>query len=316
MSIRNQDESDASVKLECVETKGPWPFVTRRVFRGHDESEHLWSSRHHRKGLVLQRVAEGERLGAIPLRCLWMPRQLNWWIGIIFAVGSLLFVTASLLSLAPSLAKALSLDSNAINAIFFIGSIPFTSAAYLQLFQAANAGEFSDGEKGSGPFSQNGPEGASQKRVLTPFRRALFGWRPHDIGWLSCALQFIGTILFNFNTLDAMLPSLNWFGQDVLIWAPNIVGSILFLASGYLGFVETCHAHWAWQPRSLSWWVVFINLLGCVGFIISALLAIVLPHTTDIEIVHLSVWFTFLGAIGFLVGSLLMLPETASASGS
>jgi hypothetical protein len=164
----------------------------------------------------------------------------------------------------------------------------------LQLYQAANAGEFSSDESPA------------------PRRRALVGWRPGDIGWLSSALQFVGTVLFNFNTFDAMIPSLNWFQQDLVIWAPNIIGSILFLASGYLAFIETCHAHWAWKPKSISWWVVFTNLLGCVGFMISALLAIVLPGTPNIEIVHLSVLFTLLGAIGFLVGSLLMLPEMAS----
>ena len=152
-----------------------------------------------------------------------------------------------------------------------MGSIPFTIAAYLQLFQAANAGEF---QPGATPL---------------PSRFTLLGWRPHDIGWLSCALQFIGTILFNFNTFDAMLPSLNWFQQDVLIWAPNMIGSILFLASGYLAFIETCHGHWAWKPASISWWVVLINLLGCVGFMISAMLAIVLPGTPNIEVVHMSI---------------------------
>ena len=137
----------------------------------------------------------------------------------------------------------------------------------------------------------------------------LFGWRPHDIGWLSCALQFVGTILFNFNTFDAMIPSLTWFQEDLVIWAPNIVGSILFLASGYLAFIETCHAHWAWKPKSISWWVVFTNLLGCVGFMISAIFAIFLPGPPNIEAVTISILFTLLGAIGFLVGSLLMLPE-------
>jgi hypothetical protein len=139
----------------------------------------------------------------------------------------------------------------------------------------------------------------------------LFGWRPHDIGWLSCALQFIGTILFNFNTFDTMIPSLTWFQEDLVIWAPNIIGSILFLASGYLAFIETCHAHWAWKPNSISWWVVFTNLLGCVGFIVSAVFAIFLPGPPHIEAVTISVLFTLLGAIGFLVGSLLMLPEAA-----
>jgi hypothetical protein len=238
---------------------------------------------------------------------------LNWWIGSIFAIGSLLFAVASVLSLSPTLAAAWSLDSMQINAIFFAGSIPFTTAGYLQLFQAANAGEFSPAsekgaasEKGSGLFSRNGPQGASQKRGLTPFH--FIGWRPRDIGWLSSALQFVGTILFNFNTFDAMIPSINWFGQDLVIWAPNMIGSILFLASGYLAFIETCHAYWAWQPKRISWWVVFTNLLGCVGFMIAALFAIVLP-TAHTEAVTLSVVFTLLGAIGFLVGSLLMLPE-------
>jgi hypothetical protein len=137
-----------------------------------------------------------------------------------------------------------------------------------------------------------------------------FGWRPQDIGWLSSALQFVGTILFNINTLDAMLPSLDWLQQDLEIWAPDFIGSILFLASGYLAFIETSHAHWAWKPKSISWWVVFINLLGCVAFMISAVLAVVLPGATITSMVTLSIVFTLIGAIGFLVGSLLMLPES------
>jgi hypothetical protein len=40
-----------------------------------------------------------------------------------------------------------------------------------------------------------------------------FGWSPRDIGWLSCALQFIGTLLFNVNTFDAMLPDLSWLSK-------------------------------------------------------------------------------------------------------
>jgi hypothetical protein len=129
---------------------------------------------------------------------------------------------------------------------------PFTAAAYLQLFQAAN----------QAPLPV---EAATTDRRLN-----VIGWKPGNIGWLSCALQFVGTVLFNFNTLDAMIPALTWFEEDLVIWAPNIIGSILFLAAGYLAFIETCHVYWGWQPRSISWWVVFINLLGCVGFLISA----------------------------------------------
>ena len=270
----------------CIEETGPWPFVTRRVFESADGTRRTWSSRYHRKGLLVRDVAAPQRLGSVLLRCLWMPGQLNWWIGIIFALGALLFAMASVLSLSPTLAQAVSLNSMAINSMFFAGSIPFTTAAYLQLFQAANADEID--------------------------RPRLFGWRPYDAGWLSCAIQFVGTVLFNFNTFDAMIPSLNWFHQDLLVWAPNIIGSILFLASGYLAFIEACHAHWAWRPGSISWWVVFTNLLGCVGFMISAIFAISLPIANP-EAITISIAFTLLGAIGFLVGSLLMLPETVAA---
>lgn len=69
--------------------------------------------------------------------------------------------------------------------------------------------------------------------------------------------------------------------------------------------------YWSWQPRSISWWVVFINVLGCVGCLISALFSIFLPDPPDAEMVTLAVAFALQGAICFLVGSLLMLPETA-----
>jgi hypothetical protein len=280
-------------QFESIESKGPWPFTTRRIYWRRDHSLVIWQSRNHRKGLGRAESGRLLTVSAMLLRCIWMPWQLNWWIGVVFAAGSLLFLLGSILSLAPGMTTKWSLDTTGINAIFFIGSIPFTTAAYLQLFQAANAGEFS-------------PQGRR-----TPRRIVWFGWFPSNIGWLSCALQFPGTVLFNANTFDAMLPGLTWLQQDLVIWAPNFVGSLLFLASGYLAFIETCHAHWAWKPTRISWWVTFVNLLGCGGFMISAVFAFVPPRLPSFDAVTVSVTFTLIGALGFLIGSLLMLPETA-----
>jgi hypothetical protein len=222
-----------------------------------------------------------------------MPGKLNWWIGIIFALGSFLFALGSILSLSPTLAKRWLLDSSQINFIFFLGSIPFTTAGYLQLFQSANAELLS----------------AQGNRRLRSF--VWLGWEPQNIGWLSCLLQFLGTILFNINTFDAMLPGLNWFKQDLLIWVPDFFGSVLFLSSGDLAFIETCHSHWAIKPQDISWWVTFVNLLGCVAFMISALFAFVPRSSPSVDAVTISLSFTLIGAIAFLIGSLLMLPETA-----
>jgi hypothetical protein len=285
-------------KSELIESLGPWPFVTRRTYRRRDRTHAVWRSRVHRKGLYAAKPGRSVAVGTTLLGSLWMPRQLNWWIGIVFAVGSLLFLLGSVFSLAPALARQWSLNATTINGIFFVGSIPFTTAAYLQLLQAANAGEFS-------PYGKPAPR-----------RVTLFGWRPRDIGWLSCALQFPGTVLFNVNTFDAMLPGLDWLQQDLAIWGPDFAGSVLFLASGYLAFVETNHAHFAWRPSSISWWVTFANLLGCVGFMISAFFAFVPPRSPSFDAITISVIFTLIGAVGFLIGSLLMLPETATPAES
>lgn len=253
----------------------------------------VWRSRHHRKGLY--RFAPGEwRAAGLGLRhTVWMPHSLNWWIGIVFAAGALLFLAGSVLALAPTLARALSLGPGGVNAVFFAGSVPFSVAAYLQLFQAANRTPF------------------PAVRIAAPPRRVWFGWAPRNIGWLSCALQFPGTLLFNLNTLDAMLPGLNWWQQDVEVWLPNFVGSVLFLASGLLAFAETCHGYFAWKPASLSWWVTVANLFGCVAFMVSALFAFVPPAPFAVDATTISLVFTLLGAAGFLIGSLLMLPEAA-----
>ncbi|MGD8826443.1 MAG: hypothetical protein PVI24_15780, partial [Myxococcales bacterium] len=265
-----------------------------RIYRLADGSRWVWRSRRHRRRLPEPKPGEQIPWATLVLESLWMPWHLSWWIGVVFAVGSSLFAFGSALCLQPALARAWSFDASEINATFFIGSIPFTTAAYLQLFQAANAGD------------------PARPGDRTSRHRLWLGWRPHDIGWLSCALQFAGTLLFNINTLDAMQPGTDWLQQDFGVWIPDLVGSMLFLASGYLAFAETCHRYWAWEPKSISWWVTLVNLWGCVAFMASALIAFVPPDSQGPPLA--SVVFTLAGAICFLFGSLLMLPETAVPS--
>ncbi len=177
------------------------------------------------------------------------------------------------------------------NPVFFAGSIPFTIAAYLQLFQPRTPPIPPRGRSRAAPSSSAGGRATSAAELR---------------------LQFAGTLLFNVNTFDGMRAGLAWWRQDVAIWAPDFLGSALFLASGQLAFAETCHAWWAWRPRSLAWWVTFTNLLGCIAFILSAFFAYVPRAPFPAIITVLSVVFTLMGAIGFLAGSLLMLPEASA----
>ena len=278
---------------EVLNSKGAWPFITLLHIRHANGWEEIRHSRLHRKHLP--HVPTWKADLALVFRSAWMPGELNWWIGVVFALGASLFALGCVLFLVPSTAQAWNMSELQANGVFFLGSIPFSIAAYMQLFQAANVGPMLD------------------SKGVDRTARVWFGWRPGDAGWLACMLQFLGTILFNFNTFDAMHPGVEWWRQDLLIWVPNVLGSILFLSSGYLVWIEVCHAHWAWKPGDISWCVGGINLVGCLAFMISALFAFVPPQGFPFEAATLSLVFTLIGAISFFIGALLLLPETAAA---
>ena len=275
---------DEMSKEALIRAQGAGPFRTLRHFSS-DSGLRIWKARDHRKGLGNTSAP----------KTVFQSLLFNLLIGSGFAIGALLFSVGAGLSLAPSYAQVLSVTQNQINLVFLVGSVFFTCAAYLQLIQSANAPPLS--------------------KTTEPSRSlVLIGWRPDDPGWLSSITQFAGTLLFNVNTFDAWLGGGGWLRQDSLIWAPDLVGSVLFLIAGYLALVETCHNWWSWEPGSLAWWIVMINFVGCVAFMISAIFAFVPPTGPSATIIALSTGFTLVGSLGFLIGAALSGPESLAAA--
>ncbi|TCK28592.1 hypothetical protein EV667_2599 [Ancylobacter aquaticus] len=270
---------------------GPGPFITRRSY-GYAGRRIVWKARQHRKGLA--RAARALENAPVPF---WQTQGYNWWTGGLFALGSLLFLLGSLLSLLPA---DLGLAATPINVVFFMGSIPFTLAGYLQHFQAANASAFT----------------LDPSDTAAPRRIALIGWHPQSPGWLSTFCQFVGTVAFNFNTFDPLVVGDGWEVQDLAVWLPGMIGSVLFLASGYLAFVETAHRYWSWRPRQLDWQIVFVNLLGCFAFMAASTLAYVPRGGEAWWIPDLANILLGLGAFGFFLGAALMMRESAAAAKS
>lgn len=264
---------------------GPWPFITRRSYTraGHHI---VWLARRHRKGLDLTARARDASIPPI-----WQSPAYNWSVGAIFALGSLLFAIGSVMSLMPQ--GPWQPSALWTNVVFFLGSIPFTTAGYLQHFQAANASAFT-------------------LDPATPGRRhlTLIGWHPASAGWLSTFTQFIGTVAFNFNTFDAIVASNAWYVQDMAVWVPDMAGSALFLISGYLAFIETGHRYWSWRPNDLAWQIVFVNLVGCIAFMIAAVLAYVPRGPQPGWMVTVSVVHLLIGALCFFVGAILTMRES------
>ena len=257
--------------------KGPWPFVTRELLRRPDGSEVVWSSRAHR------------RRDAVPTGSTWWaPSARGWWIGVLFAIGSACFVLGAF----PPYALAVGGDADDVT--YFIGSIFFTSAAFLQWREAVDA---SDTPKEQG----QDPRHPRSWRVLR--------WEPWRIDWWATSVQLIGTFLFNVSTFAAIRHGVLLGEQERRIWAPDAAGSIAFLVASALAWAEAGHAWWSWKPRSIGWRIAALNLAGSVAFGLSAVGAYVVNDDDELLSAALANLGTFVGALGFLVGGLLLLPE-------
>ena len=183
-----------------------------------------------------------------------------------------------------------------IGVVFFVGSFFFTAAASLQLLEAINGdvAELGTGEAGQRPAWR------------------WFAWKPRNAGYLASLIQWVGTLLFNLNTGDALLTGLDWVQEDILIWVPNMVGSICFLTASYLALIEISHGWWSFEPRQVAWWVVIINLAGSIAFQASALYGFSPPPPEAGWAWDANLW-TLIGALCFFSASYLMVPELFDA---
>lgn len=282
-------------RLERIHHIGP--FITRVDFRLPDGRPYVWKSRQRRWLGGIRDLPKAAAAGKIEPRRWWLEvgllARIGWWIATLFMIGSTCFALASASALAPDLFGSFARDVNAINIVFFSGSIFFTLAAWLQLLAAVNADRIA----------------AISHRAPLEGRFRWFAWRPREIGWLSAFIQFVGTLLFNANTFDALLPGLDWLRDDLLIWTPDVIGSVCFLVASGLAVLEYGHAEKVWNPADVSLWIVSVNLLGSVFFGVSAVFAVTLPPTAELLDAWMANLFTCLGAVCFFAGAYLLLPE-------
>jgi drug/metabolite transporter (DMT)-like permease len=184
-----------------------------------------------------------------------------------FIVGSLLFVVGAVPGYLQAVGPALD------NATFFVGSLFFTAAAYIQLNLS----------------------GRRPPRATTN--------RPDRFDWWSAAIQFAGTLFFNLSTAAALSASLG--GVDRTGWRPDAFGSVCFLLAGALAVVATTGRDRLWDPHARAWRSTWLNLLGSVAFGIAAIGAYPLPDTDAAFRAAWATGGTIVGGICFLVAAAL-----------
>ena len=206
---------------------------------------------------------------------------------VLFMIGSFAFAAGALLCF------DLSLPAIVPAVIFFLGSLFFTSAAYLQFLEAINVPVTSAKTQAGGTDSAR-----------------YFAWEPDRIDWWSTITQFVGTLYFNFSTFNAMRMNLSLTKIDRLVWSADFLGSILFLVSSSLAYGEVASALTNPRRTSLTWWIVLSNLLGSVAFGISAITSFLLPSVGTMINANVTNLTTAIGGVCFFIGALLQLMET------
>ena len=163
MSVQ-QDQEDQQGRV------GPFVTYVERVRP--DGAVARWDSRRHRKH-PQGAPATGSTW--------WAPRARDWWIAVLFAVGSLLFALGAV----PGYASAVGASWDTVT--FFTGSLFFTAAGFLTYREAVDAGT----------------------QPVHGTRRRFFVFQPGRIDWWATAVQLAGTVFFNVSTGVAMVSDLS-----------------------------------------------------------------------------------------------------------
>ncbi|MFD3505013.1 hypothetical protein ACFWWT_42760 [Streptomyces sp. NPDC058676] len=270
--------------------EGAGPFTTRLTWHLPEGGTAVWESRlARRRGVLSVRPpsAAATRHIRADSASLTRLRRLNAIAAIAFVIGGALFAAGA------AAAQFGSGDATECASIYFAGGLFFTTGGYVSLLQVTNA-----------PRHVAGGEG----RLVTR-RWRWWSYEPTRVDWLSTFVLFAGTLVFAVDLLDSFLQGLNVHQVNRLIWTPDVIGCVLFLLSGHLAFVEICHGRLCVRLHNFGWWIVAVNQLGSVLFMVSALAAYTRPATGSLVNADIANWGTLAGALCFSLAGILQLGE-------
>ena len=143
-----------------------------------------------------------------------------------FAIGSVCFALGAL----PGYSRLV--GEGADNVTYFVGSLFFTAAAFIQL------------------------------RLSGRWRRGAWKSREDWDDWWAAAVQFAGTLLFNVSTGTALYEHLSAEQAHDHVWRPDAFGSACFLLASALAIQATTHREGLWDPDARNWWSTWLNMAG------------------------------------------------------
>ena len=174
--------------------------------------------------------------------------------------------------------------------IYLVGGIFFSTGGYSSVLLAINA-----------PHRRRDGTWAGDRWLW-------WAREPRNYDYLAAAVLFAGTIVFGVNLIDSLLGELTPTQEDRLVWNPDIIGCLLFLIAGYFAMVDISGSWWVLRGENLGWWIVFVNQVGSVLFMVSGVASFVRADG-DMIAVNIANWGTLLGALCFAVAGAMQFYE-------
>lgn len=196
-----------------------------------------------------------------------------------FLFGGSLFATGAALAQAG-------VSTIACATVYLVGGVFFSTGGYTSVLQVVNE-----------------PSGDSDAGAGVRWR-----WWSRELRrlqWLSAVVLFAGTLVFAINLVDSFIAELSPTAEDRLVWSPDMVGCSLFLISGHLALVEIGGGRRFWRHRDLGWWIVGVNQIGSVLFMVAAVASFVQPASAEAINTGIANWGTLTGALCFAVAGLM-----------
>jgi hypothetical protein len=191
-------------------------------------------------------------------------------------------IGGSLFAIGAALAQA-GVSTTACASVYLVGGVFFSTGGYSSVLQVVNE-----------------PDGSAAEPRWRWWSR-----EPGRLQWLSAVVLFAGTLVFAINLVDSFIAELSPAAEDRLVWSPDMVGCALFLVSGHLALVEIGGGRRFWRHRDLGWWIVGVNQIGSVLFMVSAVASFVEPASAEAVNVGVANWGTLTGALCFAAAGLM-----------
>lgn len=189
----------------------------------------------------------------------WAPRRAVWWTGVLFAIGSSCFLVAPF----PGFAELVGSEVDA--AVFFVGSIFFTSAALLQALHAeTRADRWSSLVQLAGTIFFNVSTYRALRTGIDANEYDRLVWTPDALG----SICFLVSGVIAYVAVAGPPRRLLWW-----IGAVNLAGCVAFGISAVAGYVLPSTGSALDLAAANSW-----TSLGALCFLVGALLLLRTPE--------------------------------------